>query len=353
MVLALNPGSTSTKIALYDGDNCVFEESVQHGVEDLAAFSSVSSQYEYRKNLILSALEHSGYSLKNLKAVVGRGGLLKPMVGGTYAVNDQMVDDCLHNARREHACNLGAPIAMEIARQVPAPAFIVDPPCVDEFDDVSRISGLPELPRDSLLHALNLKAVARRAADNLRRKYDDLNLVVVHLGGGFSITAHKKGRMIDGNDASSSGALTPERAGDLPAMALINMCYSGKYTQREMQRKMMGKGGLVAHLGTNNGLEVHKRIVAGDRHAELIFHAMAYQVAKWIGQMAVVLDGKVDAIVLGGGLAHSDMFVGWIKEKVEWIAPLMVFPGSDEMKALAAGALRVLRGVEEAKQYSS
>ncbi|MGE5484752.1 MAG: butyrate kinase [Ignavibacteriales bacterium] len=353
LILALNPGSTSTKVALYDGEECVFEESVQHSVEDLAAFGSISDQHQYRKSLILAALERSGRSITDLKAVVGRGGLLRPLAGGTYLVDDQMVDDCLHHPRRQHVCNLGAPIAMEIAKQVHVPAFVVDPPCVDEFEDIARISGLPEISRDSLLHALNLKAVARRAANDLGRRYEDLNLVVVHLGGGFSITAHRAGRMIDGTDASSSGAFTPERAGDLPAMGLINLCFSGKYTQKEMQQKMMGKGGLVAHLGTNSGLEVQKRVLAGDKHAELIFHAMAYQVAKWIGQMAVVLNGKVDAIVIGGGLAHSGLFTGWIREKVSWIAPLMVYPGSDEMQALALGALRVLRGEEQARRYAS
>ncbi|MCR4398577.1 MAG: butyrate kinase [Firmicutes bacterium] len=353
MILAVNPGSTSTKVALYEGEDCVFEESVQHSVEELSRFGSFSEQYEYRKGLIIDALNRRGYGLEQIAAVVGRGGLLRPLEGGTYSVNDAMIYDCLNRPMRQHACNLGAPIANEIARQASVPAYVVDPPCVDEFDDIARVSGLPEIPRESLLHALNLKAVARRAANDLGRKYEDLNLVVVHLGGGFSITAHRKGRMVDGSDASSSGAFAPERAGDLPAMGLINMCFSGKYTHKEMQQKMMGKGGLVAHLGTNSGMEVERRIQAGDKRAELVYRAMAYQVAKWIGQMAVVLDGVVDAIVIGGGLAHSRLFIGWIREKTEWIAPVIVYPGSDEMKALALGALRVLRGEERAKQYVS
>ncbi|NPV71505.1 MAG: butyrate kinase [Firmicutes bacterium] len=351
LVLAVNPGSTSTKVALFEGENRIFEETVQHSVEDLSRFPGLADQYEYRKSFVVEALGRHGYNVEDLDTVVGRGGLLRPMAGGTYRVTPEMVDDCLHRPRRVHASNLGAPIAMGIARNFGIPVFVVDPPCVDEFEDIARISGLPEVPRESLLHALNLKAIARRAANDLGKEYEDLNLVVAHLGGGFSITAHRKGRMVDGTDASSSGAFAPERAGDLPATGLINMCFSGKYTHKEMIQKMMGKGGLVAHLGTNSVIEVEKRIAAGDKYAELVYNAEAYQVAKWIGQMAVVLEGKVDAIVIGGGLAHSKMFISLVKSRVEWIAPVMVYPGSDEMRALALGALRVLRGEEKAKDY--
>jgi len=274
------------------------------------------------------------------------------MEGGTWSVNDRMVDDCIKRPMRQHPCNLGAPIAMEIAKAAGVRAFVVDPPCVDEFDEVAKITGLPEIRRDSLAHALNLKAIARQAARDLGRRYEDSNLVVVHLGGGISVSAHRHGRMVDSNDATAAGPFAPERAGDLPTVALVNLCFSGTYTRKEILGMLVGKGGLVAHLGTNSAIEVEKRIRLGDTNAEMVYRAMAYQVAKWIGSMAVVLDGNVDAIVIGGGLAHSNLFVGWVKEKVRFLAPVMVYPGSDEMRALVYGALRVLRGEETAKEYT-
>jgi len=254
--------------------------------------------------------------------------------------------------KREHASNLGALIASEIAESTGVPAFIVDPVCVDEFDEIARISGLPEIERKSLSHALNLKALARRAAADMGKRYEEINLVVVHMGGGISIGPHRRGRMVDVNQAlDGTGPFSPERAGGLPVGDMVRMCYSGDYTSEEVMRKVVGHGGLVAHLGTNDAREVERRIAGGDKHAELIYQAMAYQIAKEIGAMATVLKGDVDAIVLTGGLAASHMLTDWLRERIEWISPVMIYPGQDEMLAMAEGALRVLRGEENAKDY--
>ena len=263
-----------------------------------------------------------------------------------------MLDDLRAPQEREHASNLGAMIAHEVAAVAGAPAYIVDPVCVDEFDDIARISGLPEIERKSLSHALNLKAIARRAAQEMGRPYEELDLIVVHLGGGISVTPHRHGRMVDVNQAlDGTGPFSPERSGGLPVGDVVRMCNSGQYTYDEMIKKIAGRGGLVAHLGTNNAEEVMRRIRAGDEHARLVFEAMAYQIAKEIGLMATVLYGGVDAIVITGGLAHSGMLLDWIISRVEWIAPVLVCPGEDELLALAQGALRVLRGEETAKEY--
>ncbi|HHV79483.1 MAG TPA: butyrate kinase [Firmicutes bacterium] len=353
-ILAINPGSTSTKIALFEGETLLYEENIAHSVEELSRFENIYDQLQYRESLVLESLKAHGTELSELSAVAGRGGLLPPMEGGVWAVNDDMLDDLRHRPRRHHPSNLGALIAWDIATQAGVKlVVIVDPVSTDEFEEIARITGLPEIKRDSLSHALNLKAVARLAAREMGKKYEELNLVVCHLGGGITVSAHRKGRMIDCNDPSSSGPFSPERAGDLPNMALAELCYSGKYTEKEMKARLMGKGGLVAHLGTNSCKEVEERISAGDTRAELVYQAMAYQVAKWIGQMAVALNGKVDAICLSGGIAHSGMFIGWIKPRVSWIAPIKVYPGSDEMRALAMGALRALRGEEKVKEYRS
>ncbi len=289
---------------------------------------------------------------------MGRGGLLKPIPSGTYRVNEKMLDELRRPQEREHASNLGAIIADEIARQADIPAFIVDPVCVDEFDDIARISGLPEIERRSLSHALNLKAAARLAARELAKRYDEVNLVVAHLGGGISVTAHRWGRMVDVNQAlDGTGPFATERAGGLPVGDVVRMAYSipphdeAHYTYEEMIKKISGRGGLVAHLGTNDARQVERRIEDGDEHARLIYEAMAYQIAKEVGGMATALKGNVDAIVLTGGLARSNMLVDWIVERVEWIAPVMIYPGEDEMLAMAQGALRVLRGEEVAQDY--
>jgi len=358
-LLVINPGSTSTKVAVYEDEQPLFVETLRHSSQEIGAFEHILDQYDFRLQTVLDLLQARQIPLASLSAVVGRGGLLRPIPSGTYRVNDRMVAELRNrNKEREHASNLGAPLAFEIANRVGVPAFIVDPVCVDEFDDVARVSGLPEIERKSLSHALNLKAVARRAAQDLGRPYAEVNLVVAHLGGGISVTAHRRGRMVDVNQAlDGTGPFAPERAGGLPVGDVVRMCfgvapYEGlNLTYEQMFRKLAGQGGLVAHLGTNNAIEVERRIAAGDEHARLIYQAMAYQIAKEIGAMATVLKGQVDAIVITGGVAHSEMLLGWIRERVAWIAPVLVYPGEDEMLALAQGALRVLRGEEEAKEY--
>lgn len=351
-LLIINPGSTSTKISIFDNEKPVLEQTLRHSNEELAPYPTVIDQYEFRKNVILDTLNSNGINITKLNAVVGRGGLLKPMEGGTYRVNDKMLEDLRNAPLGQHASNLGAIIASEIASQLGIPAFIVDPVVVDEMDDVARLSGMPEISRMCIWHALNQKAVARRAAADLGKKYEEANLIVAHMGGGISVGAHKNGKTIDVNNAlDGEGPFSPERAGGLPVGGLIKLCYSGKYTLDEMKKKIVGKGGLVAYLGTNDGREVVKMIQAGDKNAELIYKAMAYQVAKEIGACAAVLEGKVDAVCLTGGLAYDKLLTGWIKERVEFIADVRIYPGEDEMIALAQGGLRVLRGEEEAKEY--
>jgi butyrate kinase len=360
-VLTINPGSTSTKVALYEDEHPLFVETIPHSAEEIAAFPHIAAQYAFRRDAVLSLLDEHGIRPDSLDAVVGRGGILKPIPSGTYRVNEKMLDELRpqpdeglrHPKEREHASNLGAIIAEEIARRAGIPAFIVDPVCVDEFDEIARISGLPEIERRSLSHALNLKAAARRAARELGKRYEEVNLVVAHLGGGISVSPHRGGRMVDVNQAlDGTGPFAPERAGGLPVGDVIRLCYSSKYTYEEMIKKIAGRGGLVAHLGTNDARQVERRIIEeGDEHARLIYQAMAYQIAKEIGLMATVLKGDMDAIVLTGGLARSEMLVAWIVERVEWIASVLIYPGEDEMLAMAQGALRVLRGEEKTRDY--
>jgi butyrate kinase len=358
-LLVINPGSTSTKVAVYQGEQPLFVETLRHSSEEISAFSHILDQYEFRLKAVLDLLRDEGVALDTLSAVVGRGGLLRPIPSGTYRVNERMVTALRsRDKEREHASNLGALLAYEIAGRVSVPAFIVDPVCVDEFDDLARVSGLPEIERKSLSHALNLKAVSRRAALDMGRPYPELSLVVVHLGGGISVTAHCQGRMVDVNQAlDGTGPFAPERAGGLPVGDVVRMCFGVPpyeeldLTYEQMFKRLAGRGGLVAHLSTNSAVEVERRIRAGDTHARLIYEAMAYQIAKEIGAMATVLQGQVDAIVVTGGVAHSEMLLAWIRERVAWIAPVLVYPGEDEMLALAQGALRVLRGEEAARTY--
>lgn len=351
-LLIINPGSTSTKIAIFDNEKPVMETTLRHTDQELAPYNSVADQFEFRKNVILDTLNKNDINITKLSGVVGRGGLLKPMEGGTYKVNDTMLNDLKLAAMGQHASNLGAIIANEIAAQLNIPAFIVDPVVVDEMDEIARISGMPELERISIFHALNQKAVARRAAKDLGKAYDAVNLIVAHLGGGISVGAHRNGRIVDVNNAlDGEGPFSPERTGTLPVSGLIKLCYSGKYTIDELKKKIVGKGGLVAYLGTNDGREVEAMIKNGNKEAELVYKAMAYQVAKEIGSCAAVLEGKVDAIIMTGGLAYDKALVGWIKERVEFISEVKVYPGEDEMIALAEGGLRVLRGEEKAKEY--
>ncbi len=353
-ILVINPGSTSTKIAVYLDDDVVFQETISHDSGELAKFGGVLDQYQLRLDAILQALERHGEPLGALRAVIGRGGLLKPVEGGVYEVNDEMVHDLIDGRSVPHASNLGAPLAREIAvRAGPGVrAYIADPIVVDEMWPVARLSGLPDIPRRSIFHALNQKAVARQAAKDMGSRYEDVNLVVAHLGGGITVGAHLKGRVVDvSNGLDGEGPFTPERAGALPALGVVGLCFSGKYGEDDMMKKLVGGGGLVAHLGTSDAVEVERRIDAGDEHARLVYEAMAYQVAKEIGAYAAVLSGDIDAIVLTGGLAHSRRLVGWISDRVDYIAPVMVYPGENEMQALAGACLRVLRG-EEARAYT-
>jgi len=351
-LLIINPGSTSTKIAVYEGEKEIFEETLRHSSEEIGKFKYVVDQQSFRTDVILKILEDNKINITEMDAIVGRGGLLKPIVSGTYSVNDNMLKDLKENVQGEHASNLGAIIANEIARSINKPAFIVDPVVVDEMEDIARFSGVPELPRKSIFHALNQKAVAKRYAQENMKNYEDINVIVAHMGGGVSVGAHKNGRIIDVNNAlDGEGAFSPERSGGIPSGDLARMCFSGKYTLEEILKKITGKGGFVAYLDTNDGRIVRQLASEGDMKAKLVYEAMGYQVAKDIGAAAAVLCGKVDAIILTGGIAYEKMMVDIIKEKVEFIAPITVYPGEDEMLALAQGALRVLNGQEEVKEY--
>ncbi|MDW8802838.1 butyrate kinase [Clostridium sp. A1-XYC3] len=351
-LLVVNPGSTSTKIGIYEEEKQIFEETLRHSSEEIEKYDSIYDQYEFRKNIILKALKNKNFDMNSLNAVVGRGGLLKPMVSGTYAVNEIMIEDLKVGVQGQHASNLGGIIAHEIAEILNIPAFIVDPVVVDELEEVARISGIPEIKRSCIFHALNQKAVSKRYARENNKTYDELNLIIAHMGGGVSIGAHKDGKVIDVNNAlDGEGPFSPERSGGVPVADIIELCYSGKYTIDEMKKKMIGKGGAVAYLGTNDFREVEKKAFGGDLEAKLILDAFIYQVAKEIGQCGAVLYGKVDAIILTGGIAYSKHVTETIKQMVSFIGQVVIYPGEDELLALAEGGLRVLRGEEEAKKY--
>jgi butyrate kinase len=349
MILALNPGATSTKLAVFAGGETLLKTSVEHQGSSLDRFPRVMDQFSYRLELIRSALDAAGIPLAELDAVVGRGGLLKPLEGGTYRVNERMLADLAQ--AREHASNLGAVLADCLARPLGIPAFIVDPVSVDELEPEARISGLPELPRLSFSHALNSKAVARRASLGLGRPYDQCHFVVAHLGTGVSVTAHRLGRMVDVNGAEEEGPFSPARAAGLPSLSLVKLCYSGRYTERQMLDRMVGGGGLYAHLGTRDVREAERRAGEGDAAAALVMKAMAYKIAKEIGAMAAVLAGRVDRIILTGGIAYSEKIVAEVSARVAFIAPILVLPGEEELEALAEGAQRVLDGAEPCKTY--
>jgi butyrate kinase len=351
-ILVINPGSTSTKIAVFDGETSVFEKTIRHSSEEVKNFDKIVDQYEFRVGVILGELKNNNFRIEEFSAIAGRGGLLHPIESGTYKVNEGMVQDLLEGRYGEHASNLGAIISKSLGDRYGIPSFIVDPVVVDEMEPLARYSGLKGIERKAIWHALNQKAVARLVAKDVGRPYDKLNLIVVHLGGGISVAAHRKGRVVDINNAlNGDGPFAPERAGGLPTISLIDLCLSKKYTYEEMKKMLAGKGGLVSHLGTNSAIEVEKRIADNDEYARLVYEAMAYQVAKSVGEMATVLMGEVDAIVLTGGLANSDILVNWIQERVSFIAPVLVYAGEDEMRALALGVLRVLRGEEKEKTY--
>lgn len=350
-VLAINPGSTSTKVAIYEGEYEIKSNTIHHSKNELEMYERVIDEYDYRLNLIYNWLREENIDISCLRAVVGRGGLLRPMPGGTYLVTEKMLEDLRIGITAEHAANLGGILAKGIADKAEVDAFIIDPVAVDEFEEVARISGLKDLERKSQIHALNIKAVSYRRAEELNKDIKDLNLVVAHLGGGISIAPVKGGRMIDVNNASEMGPFSPERTGDLPVGELVRMCYSGKYTLQEMRSKVKGKGGLVSYLGTSDAREVEKRIDNDDKYAELIYDAMIYQIGKEIGSAATVLKGDIDDIILTGGLAHSKYLVKNIKKMVSFIANIVVYPGEDEMSALNKGVLRVIEGKGKFKIY--
>lgn len=350
-VLAINPGSTSTKIAWFLDDERLWQETATHDPEELGAFPSVADQYEYRLQTIERTVEEKSSDFDVLSAVVGRGGILEPIPGGTYAVDDLMIGHLRRGKPWEHASNLGGIMARAIAQPRGIPAFIVDPVAVDEMDDISRITGLPELPKRSLAHTLNVKATVRLAARDLGKLWDELDVVVAHLGGGITICAHSRGRMIDVNNANEFGPFSPERAGGVPAGDLIRFCFSGEHTMQDVRRRLVGRGGIMGYLGTSDMREVKKRIEGGDESAGVVYRSMALQVAKEIASYAVTLKGKVDAILVTGGVAHDSDFVRLVQERIQWIAPVLLYPGEDEMSALNEGALRVLRGEEKPRIY--
>jgi butyrate kinase len=353
LILAINPGSTSTKFSLFEEERLVFEKTLRHSSEELKIFEQITDQFHFRKNLIMNELSERKIDVSRIAAVVGRGGLVKPIESGIYKVNQRMKDDLRAGYSGQHASNLGGLIADDIAASLCcACAYIVDPVVVDELQALARVSGHPEIERKSIFHALNQKAVARAYAVSAGRKYEDLNLIVAHMGGGVSVGAHKKGKVIDVNNAlNGDGPFSPERSGGLPAGQLVDLCFSGKFSHDELMSMLTGKGGMMAYLGTNSFIEVCKMADEGNQKAILISKSASYQVGKEIGSMAAVLDGKVDAIILTGGMAHQDSYVNCIRTMISFIADVVVYPGEDELKALAFNGLLALDGKIEIKDY--
>lgn len=350
--LIINPGSTSTKIGVFEDETLLFEETLRHSTEEIAQYASIVDQKDFRKDIIINLLRSKDFDINSLNMVVGRGGMLKPISGGTYPVTDALLEDLKVGVQGQHASNLGGILAREIADSIGVPSYIVDPVVVDELIPEARLSGVPELPRVSKFHALNQKAVAKRYAKESGKPYASLNLIVVHMGGGVSVGAHKNGCVIDVfNALDGDGAFSPERAGGVPNGSLIDMCFSGKYTKAEVYKKLVGNGGFNAYLGTNDMREVEKEIEAGNDKAKLAADAFVLQVAKDMGSMACVLNGKVDQIIITGGIAYDKNVVAGLQEKAGWIAPITVYPGEDELLALVQGGLRVLNGEEAAMEY--
>lgn len=349
--LVINPGSTSTKIAVYDDERAALLLSLTHAFDELAAFPRAIDQLEFRLGLILDALEHQHIPLR-FDAVIGRGGMIRPVAGGVYEVNARMLDDLLHS-QRDHVCNLGAPLAYRIAEGIEGcHAYIADPVVVDELAPVARITGSPLMPRVSIWHALNQRAVAMRFASECGLRYEDINLIVCHMGGGITVAAHEHGRAVDVNNGlDGEGPLSPERAGTLPAADLIRLCYSGRYTETQLLRRIVGQAGLAAHLGTTDVREITTRIALGDRQAQLVLDAMIYQTAKQIAAQSAVLCGRIDAILVTGGIAYSTYVIDRLRKRIEHLAPVHVYPGEDEMRSLNGNALRVLRGECKPKVY--
>lgn len=350
--LIINPGSTSTKIGVFEDENLLFEETLRHSTEEISQYATIVDQKDFRKKIITDLLAEKNFDIKSLNVVVGRGGMLKPIPGGTYAVTDELLNDLKVGVQGQHASNLGGILAREIGDELGVPSYIVDPVVVDELQTVARYSGVPELPRTSVFHALNQKAVAKRYAKEAGKAYESLRLIVVHMGGGVSVGAHVGGKVVDVfNALDGDGAFSPERAGAVPSGALVKMCFSGKYTEKEVYSKIVGKGGFNAYLGTNDMRTVTKMANEGDAHAAEVKAAFIYQVAKDIGSMACVLEGQVDQIIVTGGIAYGAEVIEALKKMAGWIAPFTVYPGEDELLALAQGALRVMNGEEKAMEY--
>jgi butyrate kinase len=352
-ILAINPGSTSTKIGIFNNENPVFIKKIIHKAGILNCFSSITGQYEYRKKSIIEELKAINFSLSDIDLIMARGGLLKSVRSGVYEVNKRMIEDLLSNTMGEHASNLGGLIAADLAGQTSVgKAYIADPVVVDEMQDIAKIAGHPAFKRVPIFHALNQKAIARKHAASINRAYEDINLIIAHIGGGISIGAHCRGKIIDVNNALyGDGPLSPERSGSLPAKQVVDICFSGKHSKNEIEKMFVGEGGFMAYFGTNSYLEVRNRAENGDRQCKLILDAMAYQIAKYIGSMAAVLKGEVDAILITGGIANDPYICNYIGEMVKFIAPVTIYPGEDELSALAYNGLMLLRGTIQANQY--
>lgn len=348
----INPGATSTKVAVFENDKEVFAYSIQHSAEELGKFEKVYDQFDYRLGMIRALIKENHIDLSEFSAIIARGGNMKPVIGGTYKVNDEMLADMKVGYMGQHPNNTGGGMAKVLADEVGLDAYVVDPVTIDEFEPLARVSGTPLIERKSKCHALNQKAVAREAAKKLGKGYREINCIVAHMGGGITVGAHKKGKIIDVNNGlNGDGPMSPERAGGMPFCSIVDLCYSGEYTKAEIMKQFVGKGGLVAYLGTNDAREVVKRIEDGDENARLYYEAMAYQIAKEIGGAATVLEGDIDCICLTGGLAFDELLVSWIKERVKFLAPILMFPGEHEMVALAKGVMRVLDGEEDLISY--
>ncbi len=352
-VLAINPGSTSTKFAVYNHTKCVYTKTIRHPLEQLLRYKNVIDQFAFRKGLIVEALVEEGIEVDSIKYIIGRGGLTYPLESGVYKVNNLMLQHLREGVMGQHASNLGPMLADYISLQIPdAQAFIADPVVTDELQDVARFAGHPKFERRSIFHALNQKATARFHAKEVDRNYEDLNLIVAHLGGGISVGAHKNGRVIDVNNAlDGEGCFSPERAGTLPVGQVIDLCFNGEFSKEQIKRMLVGEGGFVAYLGTNDAMEVENRAKSGDKKATEIQNALFYQIAKMMGEMAVVLEGKVDGILLTGGLAYNKDLEKYIQQKAGFISNVYTYPGEDELEALAMNALRVAEGEIEAKEY--
>ncbi|WP_213950917.1 butyrate kinase [Tepidanaerobacter syntrophicus] len=350
-ILAINPGSTSTKIGVYDDDQAIFVTTISHPREELDSFKEIFDQYEYRKRLVLEVMEQNGVDRHTLTAVVARGGLLPPVPAGAFEVNDDMIWQLKYKPQNEHASNLGAPIAKAIADELGIKAYIYDPVTVDEMSEIAKITGLPEMRRKSLIHALNMRAMAHKYAEEIKKPYESLRLIVAHLGGGITLSYHENGKMID-VISDEEGPFSPERTGCLPLFQVLEMATQPGSDFKTLYNKVKRQGGLMAHLGTNNAKEVEEMIAAGDKHAELIYKAMGYNIAKWIGNLATVAKGKVDCIILTGGVAYSKMLTDFIKERIEFIAPVKIMAGENEIEALVKGVLRIRRGQEKVNVFT-